>query len=785
MAGPFQITPTNLFQPTQISGCSLWLDAADPNGNGIVPANNTSISTWVDKSGSGRNAVNQATSAILFRNVQNGLPVLRFNGNSEYSITYNSFPNTAYTIFTVQFLSNNNGNYRRLLHGNPNSDAFLYIGVLGQNIATFTGIGTSWNDINANTPNINNLNLWKIVATRVSTSTLTPFVDGTAQNNKTGTTAAFSGLTLGCLPFPNKVQHWQGDVAEIQIYSSALTTVQIQQIEGYLAWKWGLVANLPANHPFKTEPVYSQTVLPFPSLITPSILTVPAPKFATNTPVFAPTQVPGCQLWLDAADPNGNGVLPSNGTILSRWVDKSGNQNNAISGGSIAPIFSSRSVVFSGTHTVNSTYFSIADTPALRLTTPYTIYMLYSATPLTPTVGNNRGSMILLGKFPEGSGFPGWAYRARTFDPTNIVFTAQFFNSAANQNDVVVTSVNVVDGTQKIIGLNQPGSTTMFSRVNGSADLTLSLNLPVSSTVPLILGARNSSVPNNNPFNGSVNEILLFTSSITTSQCQQIEGYLAWKWGLVNNLPNGHPFKTPPIAPFPYAVRQLTQGTPISPIVTQGLDLWIDAINPVSGTTIPAVSPTTRTATLSGGTTRVATTPFYFDINGSPQFINTTYNPNLDNNTLYTWELWFWDDAPGGFSDNTALITNYSGSTITTPFAFIHINSGGSVRITERNTLNTSFGISSTINVCDGVWHHLVKVATSTEQLLYIDGVFNVSTNRPGGVITSGRNIAIGGNHLDRYQTCRIALVRLYRNNALTEIQIQRQYQADKARFGL
>jgi hypothetical protein len=27
-----------------------------------------------------------------------------------------------------------------------------------------------------------------------------------------------------------------------------------QTVEGYLAWKWGLVANLPAAHPFKNRP---------------------------------------------------------------------------------------------------------------------------------------------------------------------------------------------------------------------------------------------------------------------------------------------------------------------------------------------------------------------------------------------------------------------------------------------------------------------------------------------------------------------------------------------------
>jgi hypothetical protein len=38
---------------------------------------------------------------------------------------------------------------------------------------------------------------------------------------------------------------------EVVVYNGALTAPQRQQVEGYLAWKWGLVNNLPAAHPYK------------------------------------------------------------------------------------------------------------------------------------------------------------------------------------------------------------------------------------------------------------------------------------------------------------------------------------------------------------------------------------------------------------------------------------------------------------------------------------------------------------------------------------------------------
>jgi len=48
---------------------------------------------------------------------------------------------------------------------------------------------------------------------------------------------------------------------------------------------------------------------------------------------------------------------------------------------------------------------------------------------------------------------------------------------------------------------------------------------------------------------GYMGEYLLFTSILTTSQRQQIEGYLAWKWKLQGNLPSTHPFKLFPPSP--------------------------------------------------------------------------------------------------------------------------------------------------------------------------------------------------------------------------------------------
>ena len=45
-----------------------------------------------------------------------------------------------------------------------------------------------------------------------------------------------------------------GLYAEILFYSGVLSKTQYQQVEGYLAWKWGLQTSLPASHPYAKFP---------------------------------------------------------------------------------------------------------------------------------------------------------------------------------------------------------------------------------------------------------------------------------------------------------------------------------------------------------------------------------------------------------------------------------------------------------------------------------------------------------------------------------------------------
>jgi len=49
-------------------------------------------------------------------------------------------------------------------------------------------------------------------------------------------------------------RYTHASIAEVVVSYTALAAPERERIEGYLAWKWGLQENLPADHPWKAAP---------------------------------------------------------------------------------------------------------------------------------------------------------------------------------------------------------------------------------------------------------------------------------------------------------------------------------------------------------------------------------------------------------------------------------------------------------------------------------------------------------------------------------------------------
>jgi len=84
-----------------------------------------------------------------------------------------------------------------------------------------------------------------------------------------------------------------------------------------------------------------------------------------------------------------------------------------------------------------------------------------------------------------------------------------------------------------------------------------------------------------NFFSGSIEEIVVYSSVLSTTNSQLIEGYLACKWSLQRDLPSSHPYHA--FCP--------TAGTNAQSVA--GLSAWYDASNSASITAVSNAAVTT------------------------------------------------------------------------------------------------------------------------------------------------------------------------------------------------
>lgn len=220
-------------------------------------------------------------------------------------------------------------------------------------------------------------------------------------------------------------------------------------------------------------------------------------------------------------------------------------------------------------------------------------------------------------------------------------------------------------------------------------------------------------------------------------------------------------------------------------IGTDNLFFHIDTANSScynGTTTLTDLSGQNNNATLAGTTLPQVINGNVVLVNTQSNYIATTFKPNLDNNRQHTFELWFYASAPTPAMDNTALISNF-GSNWILPFCGLHIRDNGVIHSIERNNANVRVDYVGNKNIADGKWHHVLKVSTASSNITYLDGAQIDTRSRPGGVITSGQNIVIGGNTLNRYQNCRIGPVRIYLDRALSNNDVLKNYYSELPRY--
>jgi hypothetical protein len=477
--------------PFDIPDCALWLDATDRS---MLTVSGTSVTQWRDKSGRGNNTTS-IDSATYVESGLNGLPCVSNITNGTGPIQN---PGSAVlSVFAVASVVSLSGTYWNLLALNNSVKATAvanfyaatnmfvsYYG--GQSPPIIYGFMGGGNMSLAYAGTFNQPMLWEGFRSGATTNT---FGNGTQYDSTTVATTVptYNAYWLGG-PNPS-IPIWPGMIGEILVYNRTLLQAERQQIEGYLTRKWGLLSTFPATHPFKTIP--------------------------PNVPLVIPTQLGACALWLDAADPTTvTGTSP-----VTQWRDKSGNVRH-LSVGSGTTTYVSNSI------RLNTSYMLV--TSAVNLTNVSVFIVCMTPNGVTnqtvvvgrPNTNEDYGSTDGFGFYVDGT--------------TQVRY---YGTGVAGQTIVNATAT----GSAFLSSFTAASTGAMSSWQNGTVAGTAATGARTSTAQGFAIGASwNGTLYNNIVSSAYIYEVLVYTEVLSTFRREQVEGYLAWKWGIQSSLPASH-----------------------------------------------------------------------------------------------------------------------------------------------------------------------------------------------------------------------------------------------------
>jgi hypothetical protein len=222
------------------SNMLLWLDASDES---TVIHNSKFVEMWVDKSGNNNNA-SQANSQNKPRTSISSISNLNsidFDGNSDF-MNISTFSGTlsAFLVLKVDVASGTRRILSQGAHIGATGDGFMFR--IEDRKFRALGIPTSGNSI------INNMVL--LVSMDCSTKL---YVNGEFIGSKNILDITAPEI-MNISSYNNgKGEFFDGSIGEMIFLQTTFDAHIRQKYEGYLAHKWGLMSNLPADHPYKNN----------------------------------------------------------------------------------------------------------------------------------------------------------------------------------------------------------------------------------------------------------------------------------------------------------------------------------------------------------------------------------------------------------------------------------------------------------------------------------------------------------------------------------------------------
>lgn len=683
--------------PGSITGLKNWYDASDPLGSGVAPSTGTNISTWYDKSGNKSNAT-LTTGGISGNSGLSGGTIMLSNDGYNY-LTFNSAyyslpaltwattnPASVFIIFSVSssqttsLISSSASNCIKI-EANSSTSLTIQYGSVRPSDTTYT---------------MTNKLLLSYIFT--SSYTLTGYINGTQTATTTG-----SAYPTGTANYIGYNGYWGAGglkMREILIYQGTLNTTDRQNVEGYLAQKWGLALSLPSNHP------YYNVSMNYPS----------AEPFMPSSPTSA-----SMQIWYDASDPinNGTGNQPTLGNNLASWYDKSANVFNATAGVAAQLRRDSRYYLdcSGGYYTMPSGSMNWA------LNTDFTLFIVETMIRFTSTsTGNSFFGSVSGNKF-------NLAYTLNNSHPSL---------SITNNNSTGHSAKSTALGNTRIWTFSLVSATNnTFVYLNGNL-MQIYGGYQINEYVGPTIAAANGNYSNGNTYLGRYRELIGYKGTINKSDRQQVEGYLAQKWSTQNSLPLSHPY---------YSVKatSIAVTSIFSPLYVEGLQDWFDAADPLNTRSPPNLNTNITTwydrsgyqnNAVGNATVRLQNDAYYYlsyptsDSNASPIIPNLTWSLN-------TYFTIFLVDTMTGYGNGSTLLSTVN----TTNGGFVlGYNASGQMQFyvtpDQYGACQVFYPTTNTIGLTTNVtrlWSFTFSAVPSNYTLsIYINGEIGASTTGRG-----------------------------------------------------
>jgi len=249
---------------------------------------------------------------------------------------------------------------------------------------------------------------------------------------------------------------------------------------------------------------------------------------------FSPASIGNLTLWLDAADSSTITLDGSNN--VSQWNDKSGNGYNAAQSDSARrPAYNSSLLNSKGGFVWDGTNdcINVANLPLTPFISFFCVVKTTLAKPMfiehSVDVNTNDGWYI--------TGSNGYTFAVRRSTVLNYQVAAS--NWLGANNEIVSATCNTSPSPAAAVYNLWKSGSNIGMTATGTPTVS-----NTTTTATMFIGGRNNGTVL--PQQGNMHEIVIYAGTLSTTNREKIEGYLAHKWGLAGNLPAGHTYKTTP-----------------------------------------------------------------------------------------------------------------------------------------------------------------------------------------------------------------------------------------------